>query len=71
MIKYTFLIVFCFLVSLQLSAQKYFTRSGMTQFEASEKAFEPIEAINTSTTVILDANYGNIVSQVFMAGFQY
>ena len=65
------LIIFCVLLSLQLHAQKYFTRSGITQFEASEKAFEPIEAINTSTTVILDANTGNIVSQVFMAGFQF
>ena len=69
--KNTFLIAFCFLVSLQLHAQKYFTRSGITQFEASEKAFEPIEAINSSTTVILDTNNGNIVSQVFMAGFQF
>ena len=56
--KHTFLIACCFLVSLQLHAQKYFTRSGITQFEASEKAFEPIEAINSSTTVILDTNNG-------------
>ncbi|WP_340156374.1 YceI family protein [uncultured Winogradskyella sp.] len=69
--KHTFLIAFCFLVSLQLHAQKYFTRSGITQFEASEKAFEPIEAINSSTTVILDTNNGNIASQVFIAGFQF
>ena len=69
--KHTFLIAFCFLVSLQLHSQKYFTRSGITQFEASEKAFEPIEAINSSTTVLLDTNNGNIVSQVFMTGFQF
>ena len=65
------LIIFCVLLSLQLHAQKYFTRSGITQFEASEKAFEPIAATNTSTTVILDTRNGNIVSQVFMAGFQF
>ncbi len=65
------LIVLCFLLSLQLQAQKYYTRSGSTQFEGSEKAFEPIAAINTSTTVILDTRNGNIVSQVFMAGFQF
>lgn len=65
------LIIFCFLLSLKLHAQKYFTRSGITQFEASEKTFEPIEALNITTTVILDANNGNIVSQVFMAGFQF
>jgi len=65
------LIVLCFFVSLQLHAQKYYTRSGSTQFEGSEKAFEPIAATNTSTTVILDTRNGNIVSQVFMAGFQF
>ena len=65
------LIVLCFLLSLQLQAQKYYTRSGSTQFEGSEKAFEPIAATNTSTTVILDTRSGNIVSQVFMAGFQF
>ena len=65
------LIVLCFLLSLQLHAQKYYTRSGSTQFEGSEKAFEPIAATNTSTTVILDTRSGNIVSQVFMAGFQF
>ena len=65
------LIIFCVLLSLQLHAQKYFTRSGITQFEASEKTFEPIEALNITTTVILDANNGNIVSQVFMAGFKF
>ena len=65
------LIVLCFLLSLQLQAQKYYTRSGSTQFEGSEKAFEPIAATNTSTTVILDTRNGNIVSQVFMAGFQF
>ena len=56
---------------MQLHSQKYYTRSGSTQFEGSEKTFEPIKAINTSTTVILDTRNGNIVSQVFMAGFQF
>ena len=62
---------FFLLLSFQLSAQKYFTRSGITQFEASEKAFEPVEAMNNSTTVILDTPNGSIVSQVFIAGFQF
>ena len=65
------LILFFLLLSFQLSAQKYFTRSGVTQFEASEKAFEAVEAINNTTTVILDTTNGLIVSQVFIAGFQF
>ncbi len=65
------LILFFLFLSFQLSAQKYFTRSGITEFEASEKAFEPVEAINNTTTVILDTANGSIVSQVFIAGFQF
>ena len=71
MIKKQILILFFLLLSFQLNAQKYFTRSGVTQFEASEKAFEPVEAINNSTTVILDTPNGSILSQVFIAGFQF
>ena len=59
------------LLSLPANGQKYFTRSGITEFEASEKAFEPIEAVNESTTAIMDLSSGVIVSQVFMAGFQF
>lgn len=59
------------LLSLPANGQKYFTRSGITEFEASEKAFEPIEAINESTTAIMDLSSGVIVAQVFMAGFQF
>ena len=71
MMKNQILFLFILLLSFQLSAQKYFTRSGVTQFEASEKALEPVEAINNSTTVILDTANGSIVSQVFIAGFQF
>ena len=69
--KNQILILFFLFLSFQLSAQKYFTRSGVTEFEASEKAFEPVEAINNTTTVILDTSNGAIVSQVFIAGFQF
>ena len=64
-------IIVSLLMSLQVSAQKYFTRTGITQFEASEKAFEPVEAINNSTTAILNTNTGAVAAQVFMAGFQF
>jgi polyisoprenoid-binding protein YceI len=65
------IVIIVLLVSLQLQAQKYFTRSGITQFKASEKAFEPIEATNKSTTAIVDTKKGIVVAQVFMAGFQF
>ena len=52
-------------------AQKYYTRTGITRFEASEKAFEPVEAINNSTTAILNIQTGEVAVQVLIAGFQF
>lgn len=69
--KNVIVIIIGLLMSLHLNAQKYFTRTGITQFEASEKAFEPVEAINNSTTAILNTNTGGIAAQVFMVGFQF
>ena len=39
--KNAIVIIIGLLMTLHLNAQKYFTRTGITQFEASEKAFEP------------------------------
>lgn len=52
-------------------AQKYFTRTGTTQFKASEAAFEPVEAINNSTTAILNVKTGQVAAQVFIAAFEF
>lgn len=52
-------------------AQKYITRTGITEFKASEKTFEPIEAVNKSTTVILKADTGDIAAQLFIAAFEF
>ena len=51
--KNAIVIIIGLLMTLHLNAQKYFTRTGMTQFKASEEAFEPVEAVNKSTTAIL------------------
>lgn len=68
---YKIIFIVFIVLSVPAHGQKYFTRSGITEFEASEKAFEPIEAVNESTTAILDVSSGVIASQVFMAGFQF
>ena len=69
--KNAIVIIIGLLMALHLNAQKYFTRTGMTQFKASEESFEPVEAINKSTTAIFDAKTGAVAAQVFMAGFQF
>lgn len=69
--KNTLVTIIGLLFALNLNAQKFFTRTGTTQFEVSEKAFEPVEAINNSTTAILDLSTGRVAVQVFMAGFEF
>lgn len=66
------IIVLTLLIISQItSAQKYFTRTGVTEFKASVVAFEPVEAINKSTTVILKSDTGDIAAQLFINAFQF
>ena len=58
------------LISQSIFAQKYFTRTGSTEFKASVQAFEPVEATNNSTSVIL-TNDGQIAAQLFVSAFQF
>ncbi len=63
------LILFAFV--LQVQAQKYYTKSGITDFKASVDAFEAVEAINKSTTVIFNTESGEIASLLFINAFQF
>jgi len=55
-----------------LSAQdKHIDKKGQLVFEASEKAFEEVKAINKSTTVILDAKTGKIASVALVKEFRF
>ena len=65
------LIIIILLTGIVCNAQKYYTRSGVTEFTASEKAFEPVEATNNSTTAIFNINTGEVVAQVFIASFEF
>ena len=43
----------------QLQAQtKYIDKNGEIEFEASEELFEPVQAVNSSATAILNAETG-------------
>lgn len=66
------IIVLTLLVISQItSAQKYFTKTGVTEFKASVANFEPVEASNMSTTVILKSDTGDIAAQLFINDFQF
>ena len=59
------------MMSLSLAAQKYYTKTGVTEFKASVEAFEPVEAINKSTTVILNTKNGEIAGLLFVKAFHF
>ena len=68
--KKTFLFTFL-IISQIICAQKYFTRTGTTNFKASVATFEAIEATNKSTTVLLKTDTGDIAAQLFIAAFTF
>lgn len=62
---------FFILLSVQIAfSQKFYTRTGITEFKASVDAFEPVEAINNSTSAIF-SNDGKIAAQLFISAFSF
>jgi len=69
--KSTLIILFVFIISLNLIAQeKYSTKTGSVKFEASIANFEPVAAKNTATSAILKKD-GSIVVLSLIKGFQF
>lgn len=59
------------LISKNITAQKYLTRTGTTFFKASVATFEPVEATNKSTSAIIKAETGDIAVQLFVSAFKF
>ena len=71
-LKYFPLIFLVLLIfSQSILSQKYFTRTGNTEFKASIDAFEPVEAKNKSTTVVLNTENGDIAALLLIKAFQF
>tara|TARA_B100000768_G_scaffold168138_1_gene172778 strand:- start:730 stop:1275 length:546 start_codon:yes stop_codon:yes gene_type:complete len=68
--KRLLILVYVFL-SLGLSAQKFYTKTGTTEFKASVEAFESVEAISKSTTAILNTENGEIAALIFVKSFHF
>jgi hypothetical protein len=69
--KNIFLIVLVSVISHSTWAQKYYTKTGLTEFKASVKTFEPIEAKNNSTTAVLNVANGQVASLLFVKAFRF
>ena len=52
-------------------SQKYYTEIGVTEFDGSKAAFEPIKAINKNTTSIIDFKTGNVAAVIIINQFEF
>ena len=64
------LLIFCLFTTVCLS-QKYYTDSGLTEFDGSKAAFEPIKAKNESSISIFDVNNGKIAALIKIREFNF
>lgn len=67
----TQLTLLCVLLTLTLYAQKHITKNGETHFTASVETFEPVEAKNTSSTVVLNTESGQMAVLLFVKAFHF
>ncbi len=51
--------------------QKYLTKTGTLNFEASVPAFEPVKAQHSTTTALLDLSNGNVAVLALVKGFRF
>ena len=67
------LTLFAFILSATISfGQKYFTKSGNINFDAtSSSSPEKIEGVNRTVTCVLDTKTGNIQFAALMKGFEF
>ncbi len=68
--KTIFLLLF-FVVITQSFGQKYYTKTGILDFEASVEAFEPVKASSNTTTAILEVSTGKIAILGLVKGFRF
>ena len=64
-------ILFAFVSVLGFSQEKYLTKSGLLNFEASVDAFEEIKATNTNVTAILNTANGQFAALALVKGFRF
>ncbi|MDA9970557.1 YceI family protein [Flavobacteriaceae bacterium] len=64
-------ILFAFVSVIGFSQEKYLTKSGLLNFEASVEAFEEIKATNTNVTAILNTANGQFAALALVKGFRF
>ena len=60
-----------FVITLSSFSQQYITRDGITEFDGSKAAFEPIKAKNNSSISIIDIENGGIAALIYIKDFNF
>lgn len=60
-----------FLAANFVSAQKYLTKTGKVHFEASVPLFENVDATNSTTVTVLNADSGDLATIVVAKNFKF
>ena len=60
-----------FVITLSSFSQQYITRDGITEFDGSKAAFEPIKAKNNSSISIIDTENGGIAALIYIKDFNF
>ena len=67
-----YLLTLIFVVCVQnIIAQKFYTDKGLTKFDGSKAAFEPIKANNNKTVSIIDSDSGQIAAVILISEFDF
>ena len=54
-----------------LFSQQFYTDKGVTKFDGSKAAFEPIKASNNNTVSIIDSSNGQIAAVILISEFDF
>ena len=66
------LLLYTFIFSQQvLFSQQFYTDRGVTKFDGSKAAFEPIKASNNNTVSIIDSSDGQIAAVILISEFDF
>ncbi len=65
-----FLLLFIFTISFNYAQERFATKSGMINFEASVPSFEEVKATHNSVSAILKSN-GDFASLALVRGFRF
>ena len=67
-----FLLLIILIFSQQdLFSQQFYTDKGVTRFDGSKAAFEPIKANNNNTVSIIDSSTGQIAAVILISEFDF